>query len=335
MAWAEADLTRAWRALRSEAGDAVWRLVPIGSVGMVRFEAGLQFPSGSEAVVVVFPRGSGGSIERLPDGQGFDVLTVDAHGPYAAGDAIALVRRPEGDTEIFETMAVDVLRSLERSEKRHPADLRRLFVRRVTDWQAFMSRSGRRPLSPEAQVGLYGELTTLQALIESGLGVQSAVAAWVGPRHAAQDFHIASGAIEVKSTAAKHGFSAKINSIEQLDTERSPSFMLALRFTEDNTGETLPELVAEIRLQASAAGSGQEFEAGLIFSRYYEEHAPQYSRRLRVVQERCFEVGEDFPCLRRAALFPVIISARYEMDLDLLQAAWGSRSDMMRALGVV
>jgi len=333
MAWAESDLVTAWRALGGRRDAAAWRFVSIGAAGGVRFEAGLKLPDGREAVVAVFPAAAGAT-GRLPEGQGFDVVPLEADVGSGGGEAIALVRRPEGEIGIFGIMAVDVLRSVERMASRPVGELRLIFIRRVQEWQDFMARGGRRPLTPEKQVGLFGELTMLKALFATDLGIAGAVACWMGPRRAAQDFHVLAGAVEVKSTAATGAFAAKINSIEQLDAERAPLFLGALRFAEADDGRTLPELVADARLAADSVGARQELEASLIFSDYRDDHAPQYGRRLSLAQERCFEVTPAFPCLRRADLSPAITSARYGMDLDRLDAPWVDRSTMFAMLGV-
>jgi hypothetical protein len=293
----------------------------------------LKLPDGREAVVAVFPAAAGVT-PRLPEGQGFDILPLEEGMHASGGEAIALVRRSEGDIGIFGIMAVDVLRSVERMASQPVGKLRQIFIRRVREWQEFMARGGHRPLTPEKQVGLFGELTMFEALCATDIGIAGAVAGWMGPRRAAQDFHVFAGAVEVKSTAVAGAFAAKINSIEQLDTERAPLFLSALRFGEADEGRTLPELVAAARDAADAVGVRQELEASLLFSDYRDEHAARYGRRLSLVQERCFEVTTAFPCLRRANLSPAVTSVRYGMDLDRLDAAWVSRSSMFKTLGM-
>ena len=332
MAWAEADLADAWRALGAEAsGD--WRFIAIGAAGGVRFEAGLSPTEGREAVIAVFPA-SGGAQPRLPEGHGFDVVPLDDLPSRPSGEVIALVRRAEGEIGIFSTMAVDVLRCVERQAASPVTELRKTFNRRVKDWQDFMAKAKDRPLSPEQQTGLFGELTMFERLAASDLGGAGAVGAWLGPRRAAQDFHIRLGAIEVKSATSAEGFPAKINSLEQIDTERAPMILAALRFREAQDGRTLGELVEACRAIADAADARAEFDAALIFSGWHDEHEPRYPRRLEPAEERFFLVDEQFPCLRRTALSPAITSARYGMDLDRIEAPAMDGATMFATFGV-
>lgn len=335
MAWAEADLERCWHALGQMTNDASWRLMPLGRAGGVRFQAGLRMPQGFEAIVAVFPSPAGTALSELPEGAGFDVIRIESDDLGAPGEAIALVRSAEGDIGIFETMAIDVLRTVEHALPQPEAGLRQGFIRRVKAWQDFMARGALRPLSPEGQVGLFGELIMLEALCEGPLGARDAFAAWVGPRHAAQDFHVLAGAVEVKSTTSAGGFAAKINSIEQLDPDRYPIWLCAMRFVEDDGGGTLPGAVERLRERAACAQVGQEFEAGVIFSGYRDDHAHHYGRRLRLSQERCFQVTEAFPSLKRAALSPAVTSARYVLDLDHVNAPSADRDAMFQQLGVL
>ena len=230
MAWAEADLDRCWRALGGRSEDAAWRLMPLGRAGGVRFQAGLRMPAGLEAIVALFPSTSACGASKLPEGAGFDVMPIETNELGASGEAVALVRSAEGQIGIFETMAVDILRTLEHSLPNSEPGLRQLFVQRVKAWQDFMARGAVRPLSPDAQIGLLGEIVMLEALCNSTQTVRDAISAWVGPRHAAQDFHVHAGAIEVKSTTSESRFAAKINSIEQLDSDRDPTWLCAMRF---------------------------------------------------------------------------------------------------------
>lgn len=332
MVWAEADLADAWHALGTEAPDG-WRFIAVGTAGGVRFEAGLSPTEGREAVIAVFPA-SGGAQLRLPEGYGFDIIPLDDLPSRQGGEVIALVRRAEGEIGIFSTMAIDVLRCVERQAASPVTELRKIFIRRVKDWQDFMATARGRPLSPEQQTGLFGELCMFERLSASEIGGAGAVGAWMGPRRAAQDFHVRLGAVEVKSATSTEGFPAKINSLDQLDTERAPMVLAALRFREATDGRTLGELIEACRAIADAADARGEFDAALIFSGWRDEHAPRYPRRLEPAEERFFLVNENFPSLRRTALSPAITSARYGMDLDRIEVPAMDGAAMFETFGM-
>ena len=94
--------------------------------------------------------------------------------------------------------------------------LLRVFIGRVGAWQEFM-RKGSQALSPEAEIGLIGELTLLRSIIEAGVAPATAIESWVGPLDGIQDFEIGAGALEVKATLSTAAFPARIGSLEQLD----------------------------------------------------------------------------------------------------------------------
>ncbi len=156
-----------------------------------------------------------------------------------------MIRRQQtGNVDVFTTMILDILHSLLNVSKPR---LFETLLRRIRLWQAFMERDTR-PLSQEEEVGLIGELTCLERLIESGLAPSTAVEAWIGPQHGLQDFALDERAIEIKSTTAAKGFCVTIHSLEQLDWQRAGSLVLCgLRFSEHPTGATLNDIISRLR----------------------------------------------------------------------------------------
>lgn len=334
--WTEQDLLNSWRALARQSGGVEWRFVPLTTFGQVRFEVGCHFPGGMEALVMLHPKDWTPS-SRLPLGKGFDTAYLRDEKP-AAFASLALVRQPEGSQDIFGLMAADLLRLIEANRDLRGPLLVETFVARVAEWQDFMSRR-QRPLSPEAQVGLMGELEMLEILASGPLAPEGALAAWQGPLHAAQDFHVGAGALEVKSTVIPDRFPAKITSIAQLDSERLPLFLCAFRFSVDDAGRTLPEIVESLRRTFAQFSLQKSFDALLIVVGYTDEHAAQYGRKLLGGSVRAFSVDGAFPRLRRAEIPAAILSARYVLDIDSLDPdaapAPVSIEQAIQALGLV
>jgi hypothetical protein len=228
-------------------------------------------------------------------------------------------------------MVVDVLRTLDATASAVNSDALETFLGRVKEWQTFMARKSR-PLPPDAQIGLLGELWMLRLLTESKLGA-AALDCWQGPLRAAQDFHVLGGAIEVKSTVQTKSFLAQINSIEQLDGERSPNFLCAFRFEENTDGISLVELVTSLRARFTQAGVQRGFEAFLMVMGYHDEHAPLYERSLTLKEARAFLSEGDMPRLTRATLPASIRSARYTLDIDSLEVPSIGLSDLLEKFG--
>jgi hypothetical protein len=332
MTWSEDGLARTWRALKDIEGEE-WALSPLHKNGAVVFHAGRSFPGSREAIVVDFPAGTIKPTDRLPGGGGFDVLRVPSRAGSEGREAIALVRLIDGTHELFALMAVNVLRHLEHLGGVTPRATLDAFFVRVREWQEFMANHRRKPLSTEKQAGLMGELLMLEALVRHTGSALVALDSWQGPLNAAQDFHVDSGAIEVKSTAKATGFIARINSIDQLDSERWPMFLCATRFGEDEAGETLTQCANRLRETMEGSGVRKQFDALLLLSRYMDEHADRYTRKLLVGDALCFRVEGDFPCLRRATLPCQIRNAQYDIDIESLDDEPQSTDMMFQKLG--
>lgn len=330
--WTEEGLLRSWRALGQQEASEEWRFVHLASVHRLSFEAGCNFPGSKEALVVSFDGNKSFDSSRLPQGRGFDVVRIENQAAFSDRTAIGLVRSTDGSPDIFLLMVIDVIRSIESAAASSRADLLDEFLLRVREWQDFMSRK-HRLLSPDAQVGLLGELYVLETLLDSRLGSRS-VECWQGPLKAAQDFHIGTGSVEVKSTTSESGFTARINSIEQLDSDRSPSFLCAIRFREAADGSSLSETVVRLRERLATSGSARMFDALLLVMGYMDEHALSYSRRFVPSEVRAFPLDGNLPRLSRSILPAAIRSANYTLDLDAVQTSFVTCDQILEAFGL-
>lgn len=330
--WTEDGLAKAWKALARQSSQEDWRFVRLTDLGAVTIEAGCHFPLGREALIVSFPATTLINISNLPEGKGFDVTSIAGQSVFNGRTAIAIVRRPEGLPDIFAIIVVDLIRTLEVGLKFHKKDISQLFLDRLKEWQDFMSRR-HKPLSPDAQVGLYGELSLLKSLIYTSLGA-SAIDCWLGPLRAAHDFHLFAGSIEVKSTTSKSSFNARINSIEQLDSERFPLYLCAYRFEECSDGVSLTDLINELSEFYEQAGSKRKYEALLMVMGCLEEHYHLYGRLLSLKDEMTFRVEGNMPRLIRSNLPPAIRSATYVLNLDALEVPFYGVSQMLNDFGL-
>ena len=330
--WTEEGLVKAWRALSRQEAAENWRFVHLSGIGSVSVEAGCHFPLAREALIVTFPGSWPINSARLPEGKGFDVSCIEGQPVFAKKTAIALVRRLEGSSDIFAVMVVDILRTLEAAAEKAKCSMMDAFLERVKEWQAFMART-HRPLSADAQIGLFGELWLLKVLANTSLGI-GALDCWQGPLRAAQDFHVRGGAIEVKSTVRSGSFLARINSIEQLDGDRAPIYLFALRFEEKTDGSSLADLVSELRERLKLAGVQRRFEALLMVMGYLEEHAALYCRPLALKEARAIRAEGEMPRLTRASLSAAIRSAAYVLDLDALEVPAIGLDEMINELGL-
>ena len=309
------EFVLAWNSLVGAAEGYGWRTIPIMAAGLCVLSAGRCFPGNEEALLAGFSSAAITTAEKLPEGQGFSVERVDPH--YDGKTWLALTRRSSGSLELFLAMVCDVTGALDAEAGANEARLLRVFLGRVRAWQEFM-RKGAQALSPEAEIGLIGELTLLATIIEAGVPAALAIESWVGPLDGIQDFELGTGAIEVKATLSSAGFPARIGSLEQLDDAvRQPLFVAGARLRQTAGGQNLPDFVGALRASiAGDAEAGRMFAERLLAAGYFDAHVDRYPRRFDLAGTRLIEVGQGFPRLTPGVVPAGVLKAMYEIDLD-------------------
>jgi hypothetical protein len=326
----------AWSSLSGAISAPGWQAIDLVPAGPIEVRAGRRAPDNSEAVLVGFKSAKLGVAEKLPEGQGFSVERADPEGNGCLW--LALTRKSAGPDELFTSMACDVIGALDVAAAAgvHEAKLLRLFVSRVGAWQEFM-RKGTHTLSPEAEIGLVGELHCLLAVLEAGAPAAATLHAWVGPLDGLQDFFLGTGALEVKTTLAAAGFPAMISSLEQLDdAKRHPLFVARVRLRQTAGGKTLPQIAADVtETVAGDAEATRLFTERLLAAGYTDLHADRYPRRFEHADTRVVEVHADFPRLTTGNVPAGIVRAMYEVDLDKAPGYDIGIGGALKKLGVV
>lgn len=336
MARPSEEFLLAWSSLSGRDPDSGWHAISLPAAGPVEVQAGRRSPDNAEAILFGFPSIHLTPAEKLPEGQGFSVER--AHQKTAGRLWLGLTRRAAGSAELFTTMACDVVGSLDDAAAAGAgeAKLLRVFIARVNAWQEFM-RKGLQALSPEAEIGLVGELTLLKAIIEAGVPPVIAVESWMGPFDHTQDFALGTGALEVKATLSVTGFPATIGSLEQLDDSiRQPLFLASVRLQQTDTGWSLPDWITATRESVrDEAEAARLLSERLIASGYFDAHAERYIRRFATTETRIMEVKENFPRLTVGKVPAGITKAMYEMDLDGVCEDSVAMSDVLKKLGAI
>lgn len=336
MARPSEEFLLAWSSLSADDPIPGWRAISLPPAGPVCMQAGRRSPDNAEAILLGFPSARLAPAEKLPEGQGFSVERADFDG--ARQLRLALTRCAAGSAELFAAMACDVVGALDEAASTGAAEpkLLQVFLGRVGAWQEFM-RKGSQSLSPESEIGLVGELTLLRAIIDAGVPLASAIESWVGPLHGVRDFELGTGALEVKATLSAAGFPAKIGSLEQLDDSvHQPLFLAGARLRQTETGQSLPELVAEMRdIAAGEAEAVRLLSERLISAGYFDAHADRYVRRFALADTRVVEVKDGFPRLTPGSVPLGVTKATYEIDLDKTAGPSILTADALKKLGAL
>jgi hypothetical protein len=336
MARPSKEFLMAWSSLSTEDNGLGWQAIALPAVGPLALRAGRRSPDNSEAILLGFPTVRLAAAVKLPEGQGFAVERVDPEGNAKLW--LALTRKSSGSAELFATMACDVVGVLDDAlaAGADEAKLLQVVVRRIAAWQEFM-RKGTQALGPEAEIGLIGELTLLQTIIEAGVPSTSAIESWVGPLDGIQDFELGTGALEVKATLSTTGFPAKIGSLEQLDdSARQPLYVVGTKLRHTASGRTLPEMVEAVRLAVKGdAESEWLLTERLLAAGYIASHADRYPRRFEHTGTRVVKVADGFPRLTTGMVPAGIKRAMYEIDLDMACGEDVGVDRALKKLGVI
>ena len=142
-------------------------------------------------------------------------------GRYAT--SFTLVSREQED--VFITMCGDMIR-FSSTENDRSRSLARV-LKRYTAWLKLLQHKNSALLGATAQKGLIGELLYLKDRIERGMSAADALAGWVGPEGADQDFAYEDGWHEIKTTGAASA-EVTISSAEQLDNAQ-PGELVVMR----------------------------------------------------------------------------------------------------------
>lgn len=328
------EFSLAWASLSGDATEPGWRTIPVTPAGQCSLSAGRRFPGNQEALLVGFASVSIPAAEKLPEGQGFTVERVNLNGD--ARTWLALTRKENGGIELFMTMVCDVAGMLDAESSSDDPRLLRVFLGRVRAWQEFM-RKGAQALSPEAEIGLIGELTLLALIIEAGVPSALALEAWVGPLDGIQDFEIGTGGIEVKATLSPVGFLARIGSLEQLDDSvRHPLFLAGARLRQISSGKNLPDFISDLRQSITGDAEAERLlSERLIAAGYFAAHADRYPRRFDVASTRVVEVTEGFPRLTSGRVPQGVSKAMYEIDFDRAPGVNVGTAEALKKLGAL
>ncbi len=310
------DVRLAWNALFGGGADQEgWQTIPVAHTPACQILAARLFPADVEAVLVGFDSINLSKSFKLPEGNGFYVAREDNALPSNAA-WISLVRKEKGNFDLYVEMVGDILSTITEFPEADGDAVFKRFVHRIKLWQDFMTQ-GSKQLGPEVELGLFGELTVLLQMLSSGMQDEQTLEGWVGPEGTDQDFRIKGTAFEVKSTTSSNGFPAKIGSLEQLDDSLyCPLYLVGIKFDTDETGKTLPELIAKVMDLLEPPQLESLFRLKLLAVGYHESQGDMYTRRFVERDQLLFKVDGSFPRLTSGGVGSHIKKASYEIELS-------------------
>lgn len=249
------------------------------------------------------------------------VLLARGTDPTSGRPTLDIVLRDDSHSDIFTALVADLLSALAVSAD--PGAAGQILLARLEDWRRMLGSVSPQGLAAEQQRGLFGELTVLASILLPVAGAR-AVLAWTGPDGQLQDFQFPRAAIEVKTASGNSAQVVRIANERQLDYRLAGRLFLvtlALDARRDGPGDTLPDLVANLRQTVRSLAMSAEFEQRLNRCGYLETQAHLYADRRYTVRQRLIHVvAEEFPRITESDLRDGLSDVSYTVDLHAASA---------------
>ncbi len=274
--------------------------------------------SRTRALLLPAPRSALPPRREWPECRGLELQTL----ALGADPHFAVRLRDAAGADVFTALAEDLAPRVAAAANGREA-VAALFGR-LRRWQQFLL-AARAGLSREQERALWGELHVAHTHLLPVFGSTALVDAWKAPAAAHQDFQFSTGALEVKTTAAKQPQSVRITSERQLDdTGVGALFLHVVALDERDVapagstpGQSLPALIATLRAALSSEPAAlATFDDLLLDAGYLDSHAPRYEGRRRTVRrELTFRVRRGFPRLTERKLPTGVGDVSYALSL--------------------
>jgi hypothetical protein len=295
----------------------------------------LEQITGSRALMLPVSRSLIPLRRDWPECRGLEIFTVALNGSPHLGVRL----RDKSSADVFTALAEDI--SPRVSAAAGTKEALSALLGRLGRWQQFLAAM-KEGLSLEARRGLFGELHVLKAHLIPVFGNVEAVGSWKASAAAHQDFQFTSGAIEVKTTAAKQPQAVRITSERQLDDTGVGALFLHVVAVDERevtsagktSGATLPDLIAVLRaMLAPDTFALQSFNDRLLDAGYLDVHASRYQvRRYTLRREWTFRVTGRFPRITEDQLPEGIGEVSYALSLAACSSFSVEKSAFLSAL---
>lgn len=242
-------------------------------------------------------------------------ITIVTRNMPHQGNELFLILNTNEDWQIFLTLCQNLITVIKRE-----IDHRKMITaveNRLKRWQLIMQQD-QKVFSLEQQMGLFSELLCLKEVATAKVGIREAVISWGGPEFDKQDFLMSNCAIEVKSHRTSKGEMVSISSMQQLQCEKEPFYLMSYALTISEKGKSVEDISKEIKniLEIGHIDLIDVFENKLIQYGYIPEIIKEPLNKFIVDSHKIFRVSDSFPKITPASVKRQISSVHYKIDLS-------------------
>ena len=220
-------------------------------------------------------------------------------------------------SSIFAVLCEDLFNYI--SNIKEDKELVKSLQNRFLKWKELFELAKSPGLSPEKQIGLFGELFLLKELIEATGRIEECLNIWVGPDTGIRDFEKNNTAIEVKTTQTHNHQRIRISSERQLDTsllENLFLFHLSLEKRNGNENSLNKIVSAFFSIIGDNMLLSNMLNRKLISVGYFKHHESYYENISYMIRGKDFyTVTENFPRIEEKDLMKGVGDVKYSIIL--------------------
>jgi hypothetical protein len=252
----------------------------------------ISYSLGGNREMVIEAKGVTNCPIDLPKFENFDLVVK----PIAQGICVGLTLIHDELVSSFSVMCYDIA---ERSKLGETTDAAAVIaIECLRGWASLLKRRSQKGLSRNEVIGLWGELSSLDALLDSIPGNEyQIIKGWGGPNREQRDIGFNGNRIEIKTQLSTRSIGLRISSLDQLDERGEHLEIILNRVSPSDKGASITDLVELISQRLKSSRSAQsEFELKIELAGY--DPSLDYCKELFSLDDRLhFSVNESFPRL--------------------------------------
>lgn len=280
----------------------------------------ISFSVSGHREVTIEAKGISNDFGELPPFENLDVLVKE----NPNGISIGLVLTNHELVKSFAVMCYDIAARSKRGETIEAATV--IAFGCLRNWAALLKRRGSQGLNRNEAIGLWGELSAIDALFESTVGIElQIVQGWRGPDGDQRDIGFNNTRIEVKTQLSTKSIGLKVSSLDQLDDRGNHLNVVLNRVSPSDGGISVTGLIQKIRIHLTSTRLAQsEFERKTMLAQFDADNE-HCNENFGLDERIVYDITDSFPRLIPSNVPTGIKSAEYEISgtsITNFQVSW-------------
>ncbi len=269
----------------------------------------INYSLGGNRELMIEAKGVSFDVNELPSFENLELIVKNT----GSGICIGLTLTDNELVNSFSVMCYDIAERSKRGETTEAAAV--IAIECLRDWAALLKRRSQKGLSRNEAMGLWGELSTLDALLNARPGNEyQIIKGWGGPNGEQRDIGFNRNRFEIKTQLSTRSIGLRISSLDQLDDRGDQLKVILNRISPSDKGLSVEDLIKKISQRLGTSRSAlSEFELKIELAGFDADL--EVCKELFSLDEQInYIVREDFPRLVPGKVPDGIRSAEYEIS---------------------